>query len=149
MTDARAGGPVVDEAIATRVNTALSSGLPLVIAYVNASMQPRLSFRGSVHVHSSDQLAIWVRDPTGGLLNAIGSNPKVTLMYRDPATCTTILFYGSAHAEDDAAVREAVYSASPEPEQMADPEKKGKPVIVDLDQIQGRTPDGPINLSRA
>lgn len=138
----------ISDELAGLVNGAFGSGKPILIGYVNADQVARLSFRGSVHVHSGDQLALWARDPEGGLLRALPSNPNLTLMYRDPETRTTIFFYGKAHAESDAALRDSVYAAIPEPEQKADPERKGSPVIVDVHQIQGRTADGPVNLSR-
>lgn len=149
MSDTASGGLAISAELAERINTSFTSGLPMLIAYVNAESQAKLSFRGSTHVHSDDQLAVWVRDPEGGILNAIGSNNKVTLMFRDPATRTTIFFYGRAHVEDDQATRDRVYDESPEAERNADPDRKGKPLIVDLDQIQGRTPDGPLNLTRS
>jgi hypothetical protein len=44
------------------VNGALANGTPVVVAYVDARGQPRLSFRGSTQVFSDDQFAIWVRN---------------------------------------------------------------------------------------
>ena len=139
----------IPEALVGRVNSALADGLPMVLAYVNATNQARLSFRGSTHVHGDDQLAIWVRDPEGGLLKALGANSQLTMMYRDPATRTTVFFYGNGHVEDAPELRERVYNESPEQEQKADPDKKGKPLVIDLHQIQGRTPDGPVNLTKS
>jgi hypothetical protein len=149
MSDNAPVGLAISDDLAEKINHALVNSLPMVVAYVNGSNQARLSFRGSTQVHSADQLAIWVRDPEGGLLGAIPSNPNLTLMYRDPATRTTIFFYGRGHVADDSATRDNVYTSSPEQEQKADPDKKGKALIVDLDLIQGRTPEGPLNLTRA
>ena len=139
---------VIGDDLAAKINSSLADGLPILVAYVNAENQARLSFRGSTHVHSADQLAVWARNPEGGLSAAIASNPKVTLLYRDPASRTMVFFYGRARVVDDEATRNAVYDASPEPERNADPEKKGKAVIIDLDLVQGRNAEGPINLSR-
>jgi hypothetical protein len=82
-------------------------------------------------------------------VEGIASNPKVTLLYRDPTTRTMIFFYGQAHTATDQATTDRLYDESPEPERNADPEKKGVGIIVDLDVVQGRTPDGPLNLTRA
>lgn len=148
MSDTSAGLALSDE-LAERINTAFTSGLPMLVAYVNGDGQARLSFRGSMHVHSADQLAFWARDREGGVTNALAANNKVTVMYRDPGTRTTIFFYGRASVAPDAATRDRCYDESPEAERNADAEKKGHGILIDLDVVQGRTPDGPVNLTRA
>ena len=52
--------------------SALDDKLPVTVCYVDADGQPQISFRGTAQVHSTDQLAIWARDPNGGLPNAVG-----------------------------------------------------------------------------
>ena len=42
-------------------------------------------------------------------------------------------FRGRARVDNSEETREKVYNAIPEPEQNADREKKGSPVIIDLD----------------
>jgi hypothetical protein len=138
----------IPDSLTERINSALASGLPMLLAYVNAAGQARLSFRGSIYQYSPDQLALWIRDPEGGLLTALPANPKLTLLYRDPAARTTVTFYGRGRVETDPTAATAIYDAIPEQEQKADPERKGRALIVDLDQIQGRTADGPLNLKR-
>src|SRR5512142_2314166 len=61
------------------------SGNFAIIAYVDPSGQPSMSFRGSIHVHDDGSLALWARNPEGGLLKALssGSN-KVAVIYRNP-----------------------------------------------------------------
>jgi hypothetical protein len=149
MSDTAPAGIVLSDELTTRINNSLSDGFPILVAYVNGESQARLSFRGSAHVHSADQLGFWARKAEGGVADGISSNPKVTLMYRDPSSRTTIFFYGRAHTATDQAVTDRLYDESPEPERNADPEKKGVGIIVDLDLVQGRTADGPLNLSRA
>jgi len=149
MSDSAPAGIALSDELTTRINNALSDGFPMLVAYVNGEGQARLSFRGSAHVHSADQLQFWARKAEGGVVEGISSNPKVTIMYRDPSTRTTIFFYGRAHTATDPAMIDRIYDESPEPERNADPEKKGTGVIVDLDLVQGRTPDGPLNLTRA
>lgn len=148
MSDTAAGLVLSDE-LTSKINSSFADGLPILVAYVNADGQARLSFRGSLHAHTADQLAFWARDPEGGVTKGIEANPKMTVMYRDPASRTTIFFYGRGHVDNDPATRDRVYDESPEAERNADAEKKGHPVIIDLDTVQGRTPDGPINLSRS
>ena len=77
------------EELRATVDGALEAGVPLVLAYVDADGAPHLSLRGSTSAHGDTQLAIWVRDPTGGLLRAIDANPRVALLYRDAAKGTS------------------------------------------------------------
>ena len=100
MTDS-ASGIAINEDTAALVNGALEHGTPMLLAYVDTKNQAHLSFRGSPHVHSPDQLAIWVRNAEGGLQAALDNNPQLTLMYRDPPTRTTIFFYGRGRVEND------------------------------------------------
>ena len=60
----------------------LTSGNPVLMAYVRPDGYPRLSFRGSTQVWSDAALAVWVRDPQGGLLSALDANDRVTFWYR-------------------------------------------------------------------
>lgn len=136
------------DAMASSVNGALANRTPVIVAYVDAEGQPHLSFRGSTQVFSEDQLALWIRAPEGGLVSALGHNPKLALFYRDPATRTAYQFHGRAHLEGDPEVAERVYSNSPEPERNADPERRGVAVVVDVDRVEGRDAGGPILMRR-
>jgi hypothetical protein len=147
MTDS-ASGIAIDDGLATLINGSFEAGTPMLVAYVDANNQARLSFRGSIHVHTADQLAIWVRDPAGGLPNALANNPQLTLMYRNAPTRSTIFFYGRGHVENDDATRARVYDESPEGERGRDPERKGVPLIVDLDVVQGGSPDARVDMHR-
>ena len=126
--------------IKNAVNNALTEGNPVFVAYVDEEGQPSLSFRGSTHVHSPNQLAIWVRNPEGGLGKALAKNPRVSLLYRNPQTRAMLQFKGTAHVENAPDVRERVYDESPERERAADPDKKGFPLIIDLARVDGMVP---------
>jgi hypothetical protein len=130
------------------VNGSLANGTPFVVAYVDGNGSPRLSMRGSTQTYGDDQLAIWVRNPEGGLRRALDGNPHIGLWYRDQQTRAGLQFYGRGHVDDSDAAREKVYTSSPEPEQRADPERKGFALIIDLDQVQGMGPDGRLNMER-
>lgn len=125
----------------TRLANALTDGHPVVVATVAGDGQPKLSYYGSTHVHSADQLAIWVRNPEGGTLQRIGTNPRMTLLYRDPVAKVRWVFEGRARRVDDAAERDRVYDETPEFERAMDAEKKGVAVVVDLDVVTGRDLD--------
>ena len=138
----------IDDEMATTVNGAFESGKPIVVAYVDSEGQPHLSFRGSAQVFSEDQLALWIREPEGGLLRAIQHNPRLTMMYRDSSTKATYLFYGRARRADDAATAQAIYDHSPKAERDRDPEMIGAAVVIDVDAIQGGPPERRVNMAR-
>ncbi len=149
MSDSAPEGIALSDELTSRINNSFADGFPILVAYVNGESQARLSFRGSAHVHGGDQLGFWARKAEGGVVEGIASNPKVTLMYRDPTTRTMIFFYGRAHAATDQATIDRRYDESPEPERNADPEKKGVGIVVDLAGVPGRSPAGPVLLPRA
>jgi Pyridoxamine 5'-phosphate oxidase len=122
--------------ITERVNGALVSGHPMILASVDGEGRPRLSFRGSTQVFSGDQLGFWARNAEGGTMGAIAANPHVALMYRHPADRVLLQFAGRARVAQGAE-RERVYDLAPEYEQKADPEKKGVAVVIDLDKVEG------------
>ena len=128
------------------VNNALSSGSPLLLAAVTPDNKPALSFRGSTQVYSDSQLGLWIRNASGGTLEAIKNNPNVALVYRSAVT-PVLQFHGLARVATDDAERARVFENSPERERKADPERKGVAVIVDLTKVEGVLkfgPDGPV-----
>jgi predicted pyridoxine 5'-phosphate oxidase superfamily flavin-nucleotide-binding protein len=131
------------------VNGALANGTPVVLAYVDENGQPNLSFRGSTQVYSDNQLAVWVRNPEGGLQRALKNNNRLTLLYRNPATRMTLNFQGRGHLESSDDIRKKVYESAPESEQKADAERKGYALIVDLDRVTGAGAGGRISMTRA
>ncbi len=149
MTNAPAAGPIqLTSDMREAVNGALTAGIPVVVAYVDEAGQPNLSFRGSVQVYSDDQLAIWVRNPEGGLQRALASNPRLTLLYRNPQTRMMLNFQGRGRFDGSEGVRATVYEHSPQPEQNADRERKGRALIIDLDRVVGVVPGGRVLMQR-
>ena len=132
----------------TAVNGALLNRTPMVFAYVDADGQPSLSFRGTTQAFSDDQLAVWVRNPEGGLLAALAGNNRFSLLYRNAETRTTLQFKGQGHMDDTEAVRQTVYDNAPESEQAADKERKGRVLIIDLDSVEGRIPGFLVKMRR-
>ena len=122
------------------VDGALARGRPVSLAYVDATDRPSLSFRGSTQAYGDTQLAIWVRNPHDGIVGAIARNPNVTLLYLDPQAPALITFRGRGRFDHDDAVRRTVYDNSPEPERDRDKERKGAPLIIDLDSVDGFIP---------
>src|SRR5579884_4206380 len=107
-----------------KINNALADGHPLVLAVVDPSGQPVLSFRGSLQTYSDTQLGFWLRIPQGHTLSAIQSNPRVALIYRSPKV-PLLQFHGRARVTNDPHERDRVFNASPEAERKQDPERKG------------------------
>lgn len=130
------------------VNSALTNGTPVIVAYVDENGQPSLSFRGSVQAYGDDRLAIWVRNPEGGLQRALGKNPRLTLLYRNPQTRLMLNFQGRGRFDAADDVRKTVYENSPEPERNADRDRKGLALIIDLDRVTGFGPGGRYLMQR-
>src|SRR5215472_7343906 len=89
----------------SKINNALAEGHPLVLAVVDPSGQPVLSFRGSLQTFSDTQLGFWLRNPQGNTLESIRNNPKVALVYRTPST-PLLQFRGLARIATDETERE-------------------------------------------
>ena len=154
MTQQQAPEPLTEmkltDQIKEIVNTSFTSGKPILVAYTDGDGAPSLSFRGSAIAYSDTQLAIWARNPEGGLLKAIGSNPKISMMYRNPGPDDRAMLQvrGVGKVATDDATREQVYNAIPEAEQNSDREKKGSPVIIDLERVDGFVPGARIAMRK-
>ena len=137
--------PVITElklspALKETIDQALAHGRMLSVAYVSPDGRPELSFRGSVQAYSDTQLAIWVRDPAGGILKAVaGGRPHIALLYGElgPQSMAFVTFRGRGRVESSEAARRRVYDNSPEIERSMDKERKGVPLIIDLDSVDG------------
>lgn len=135
------------EDLKSLVNNALASRHPMLLAYTDADGQPVLSFRGSTQVFSDSQLAIWVRNASGGLLTAIQRNPRVALMYRDEDKKATFQFQGRAWIATSEEDRRKVFESSHKVEKDHDFARLGVAMVIDLDKVEGYaglTPAGPV-----
>ena len=121
------------------VNNGFGTGKPLAIAYVDENGAPQLSYRGSTQAYSDTQLAIWVRNPDGRVLDATRKNPAVALIYGnfDPSARGFMIFRGRARIDASEAVRNRVYEQAHEFERDKDQERKGVALIIDLDSVEG------------
>ncbi len=91
-----------------------------------SSGQPQQSLRGSTLVFSPTQLAIWVRSADGGIVKAMAKNNKLSLLYRDSMSRTTIVVQGSGSIATDEETRRRLYDMTPEVEQMHDPGRRAR-----------------------
>lgn len=127
-------------ALKETVNTALARGRMISVAYVSPEGRPELSFRGSVQAYSDSQLAIWVRNPEGGILKAVTSgHPDIVLLYGELGAQSKafLTFRGRGRVESLESVRRKVYDDSPEIERDMDKDRKGVALIIDLDSVDG------------
>ena len=127
-------------ALKDTVNTALARGRMMSVAYVSPEGRPELSFRGSVQAYSDTQLAIWVRNPEGGILKAVTSgHPHITLLYGElnAQSKAFVTFRGRGRVDSSESTRRKVYDDSPEIERNMDKERKGVALIIDLDSVDG------------
>jgi hypothetical protein len=127
-------------ALKDTVNTALARGRMISVAYVSPEGRPELSFRGSVQAYSDTQLAIWVRNPEGGIIKAVVSgHPDIALLYGELGAQSKafLSFRGRGRVESSESVRRKVYDDSPEAERNLDKDRKGVALIIDLDSVEG------------
>jgi hypothetical protein len=127
-------------ALKETVNTALARRRMISVAYVSPEGRPELSFRGSVQALSDTQLAIWIRDPAGGIIKAVTSgHPHITLLYGElgPESKAFVTFRGRGRVDSSEPLRREVYEASPEVERNLDKDRKGVALIIDLDRVDG------------
>lgn len=129
-----------------RINGALENGTPIVVAYVDEGGAPHLSLRGTTQALGDDRLALWARNPEGGLPTAIADNPNVALLYRDSAARRTMTLSGRARLAPE--LNETVYAHSPERERSRDPDRNGVAIVVELDRVTSSSPDGTITMER-
>jgi hypothetical protein len=122
--------------IAALITGALDGGNVLLVAAVDRESKPVLSFRGSTAVFGDSQLSFWARNATGGTLDAIEHNPHVAFMYRSQSV-PLLQFIGLARITDDPTERDRVFELAHPKERASDPERKGRAVIVDLDEVKG------------
>ncbi len=126
---------------------------PFILAYVGPDDAAHVSFRGSTHVHSDSAIAVWARDPQGGLPGAIAHNPNVTLIYREPnpeggRSLAVINIRGRGRLSANETERRKVYETMPEVERVPDPEMKGVAVIIEIESITGFIPGYILQMRR-
>jgi hypothetical protein len=111
---------------------------------------PSSRFEAAHKPYSDTQLALWVRNPEGGLSEAIDKNPNITLLYGDfsPESRAVITFRGRGRIDKSEAVRRTVYDNSAAGERDRDKERKGNALIIDLDSVDGFFAGGMLKMRR-
>ena len=116
------------------INNALSNGTPCIVATASSDGDPNVGFKGSVMALDDSHLAYWERSRRT-ILEHIEENPKVVVMYRDPATRLAWRFYGDATVHRDGSVRDQVMARVVQPELDRDPEREGFAIVIDVARI--------------
>jgi hypothetical protein len=143
-------GPLrLTDEIRNAVNGALDNQTPMMIAYRDDKDEIHLSYRGTIQAYADTALALWAREPGGGLPRNVAARPNVTLFYHDPATRTSYTFYGRARLEDEPAARTVIFENSPPREQQMDFRRRGVAIVVDLHRVEGRGPGGRVLMVRS
>jgi Pyridoxamine 5'-phosphate oxidase len=122
--------------ISALVTGAFDSGNVLLLVAVDRDRRPVLSFRGSTAVFGDTQLSFWARNAAGGTVEAIKQNPNVALMYRSQSV-PLLQFTGRARVSDNPAERDRAFNLAHEKERASDPERKGRAIVIDLDEVKG------------
>ena len=138
----------IDDALAAIIDGALDNKTPFIAAYVDADGVPHVSPRGTVQSWSPTAVAMWARDPNGGMTRAIPTNPAVSLFYRDGANRTQYELVGRMRITEDPEERQRIFDRSPLVERNFDPLLRGTAIIVDLDSFVGSGPTGRVNMRR-
>jgi len=138
---------VIPDFVKARVNRALADDIPLSVAYVDEDGRPSISLRGSVMAYNDTQLVIWARNREG-LAKAIKKNPYISLLYRENPTRSTLIFEGKAHVLDDKEEALRIHDMSPEVERNHLTRDTGAAVVIDIENIDGSTPEGRVKVRR-
>ena len=116
------------------VDRALADGLSCTLGTADRDGQPQLSLKGSVMVYDSETLAYWERSKRSALEN-VAENPKVVILYNNPAERIRWRFYGTAVVHESGPIREEVMSRTVQGELDRDPERLGVAVLVKVNKI--------------
>lgn len=117
------------------INNNLANGTPCVLATASSQGDIGISFRGSMMVWDEESLAYWDRSLGRGLEH-IGENPKVAVLFRDPARRVGWKFFGRVQVYRDGPLREQVMARVATQELARDPDRLGCAVIIKLERVE-------------
>lgn len=125
----------LDDEIKQRLERAIEEQKVLAAAYVDVRGKPHISFYGSTHVHSRDQLAIWARNPEGELIKTLADHPDIAFIYGDVGSRVYYTFEGLGRVVTDTEERNRVYDEMHPIERQFDADKNGVAVVIDLNKV--------------
>ena len=135
--------------IAAAIDGAALRGATLALAYVRDDLSPSVSFRGSTHVHSPTELALWARKRDSGLATAIAERPRVSLVYYggpDGPGAMFLSIEGRARVAPE--LNDEVWAAIIDGERQQDPERNGVAVEIEVDSVAGAGAGGYFQQAR-
>ncbi|MBI5947275.1 MAG: pyridoxamine 5'-phosphate oxidase family protein [Chloroflexi bacterium] len=115
-------------------DTALTDGVPAIVATAGEAGMPDLAYKGSLMVWDNDRLAFWERVHGTTLQNMV-ENPHACVLYRNPSTRLAWKFFGAVTLEPTGELRDAVMAKTNEIELSRDPERKGIAVLIRVDKV--------------
>ena len=124
----------------------INTAFPANVVLVGTSLPDgyvQVSPRGSTLVFDDETLALWDRG-RGRTHDNMSDGDKVTVFFRDPALRESGVlprggiarFYGTVTILADGPTREAVWDRMIEPEKNADPDKKGRAVLIAVERAE-------------
>ncbi|MFQ5860481.1 MAG: pyridoxamine 5'-phosphate oxidase family protein [Dehalococcoidia bacterium] len=116
------------------INHAFEDGRPCILATASPTGEPSLSFRGSMMVYDDEHLAYWERSKRAALEH-IEANPKVVVMFRDPATRKGWRFFGEARVYREDPVRQEVMARVVPRELDTEAKRAGYAVVIRVDRV--------------
>lgn len=130
----------LSDAIGELLKNAMPKWKTVSVAYVDDEGKPQISYRGTTQRLNDKQLAIWARNPEGGIVKAMESHPTIALLYSDFSDMANRVYLnmvGRGHVESNEAIRRTVFDNSPELERNQDPDRKGVAIVIDVDEVNG------------
>lgn len=125
------------------INGAFDAGNPVAFGYIGLDDAPHVSYRGSIQVlEAGDRMALWARNPDGGLVAALPTRPLVSLAFMSLPS-VLLMFRGRARLAPE--LNDVVYAAMPQGERDRDPDRKGIAVAIDVELAEGRRRGAPRN----
>jgi len=92
-----------------KLGQSMTGSVGVVAAYVERNGDPHMGFYGSLHVYSSDQIALWARNPESELVATVPTHPKVEVPYTDMNNARIYRLSGRARVTTDPDDRDRVY----------------------------------------
>jgi hypothetical protein len=138
---------VMPEFVRARVNSALADDIPLTVTYVDEEGKPSSSLRGSTMAYNDHQLSIWARS-RGGIVKALEKNPWMSLLYRENPTRSTLVFKGKGRILENGQEAMRIHDMIPEVERNHLTRESGAAIVIDLESVDGATPEGRVRFRR-
>jgi hypothetical protein len=135
--------------ICSAIDGAALRGATIALAYVRPDGAPAVAFRGSIHVHDAQTLALWVRKRGEGLAAAVEVEPRVSLVFYEPGGPGAMFLSIAGRARLTPELNDEVYDRIIEGEQQQDPARKGVAMLIDVHEVTGAGAAGYFQQSRS